>query len=335
VKNKLNKIYKSLIIRKNEIGNYNLKIEKVKIRNLKKNEVLINVKYTSLNYKDILVCNGNPGLVRRYPHTPGIDASGIVVKSKSKKFKKNDKVVIVARPNGINNDGGLSQYIYIKSNNLEKLPKNISLKQSMIIGTAGFTAALSVNKLINKNDYKKDKSILVSGSTGGIGTISILLLKNLGCKVTAITNNYKKTDFLNDIGVDNIIELKKFNKNYTMPLNRMKYDGFIDTIGGDVINSGSKQLKNNSSIMLVGNICKSNFELNIMPFIIRGINLIGINAESCKNTDRKKAWKTLYKIVCDKKLKKIYKECAFNQVINQIKNFNNKNRTGKILVKIS
>lgn len=333
--NLYNKNYKALIIRKKNNKCY-FKIDQIKKRDLIKDEVLVQVKYSTLNYKDILVCNGNPGLVRKYPHVPGIDASGVVVESKSKKFKKNDKVMVVAQPSGIHNNGGFSEFLYINYSNLEKIPKNFSLKQSMIVGTAGFTAALSIMKLMSKNQFKKNQLILVTGATGGVGLISILLLKILGFKVEAITSNYKKkSKFLRDIGANNVLSLKEFNSSNQMPLNKMKYDGIIDTIGGKVIGSASKQLKLNSSIMLIGNISNSNFELNIMPFIIRGVRVRGINAEGCSKKERKETWKLLNKVINNENLTKIYKECKFNEVINEIKNFKNKNRIGRIIVKIN
>ena len=182
---------KALTIKKLSSQKCKLNLEKIDIKSIKKNEVMIIVHYSSLNYKDILLCSGNLGLVRKYPHVPGIDAAGVVIKSNSKKFKVGEKVLVVARAMGISTFGGLSEYVKIPSQWVEKIPKELSLKKSMIFGTAGFTAQMAIFKLLNKGLKKNSLPILVSGSSGGVGSMAVFMLSKLGYKVSALTSNLK------------------------------------------------------------------------------------------------------------------------------------------------
>ena len=277
----LPKNFKALFIKKDK-KKFKLYLGKKNIDNLNKNEVIIKVLYSSLNYKDILICSGNPGLVRKYPHTPGLDASGIIIKSNSKKFKVGDKVMVVAQPLGVNSDGGFSQYIKVPYNWVEKIPKNFSIKKSMIFGTAGFTAVLAIFTLLKK-ELKKDKPILVSGATGGVGVFSIYMLKKLGFSVVAVSTK-NKVHFLKKIGASEVIDFKEFCKNPNLPMLKMKYSAIIDNIGGDIIRLGSKQLNKNGKILSIGMVSGENINISLMPFILRGIELIGINAEDTKGS---------------------------------------------------
>ena len=168
----INQKFKALFISKKK-KKYSLSFKNLKINSLENNELLIKLNFTTINFKDILVSNGNPGLVRKYPHIPGIDAAGKVHISNSKHFKKGDRVFIVAQPFGINTNGSFSEYLKVDQKYVEKLPKNLTLKDTMIFGTAGFTAIYSILKIIKQKIYKKNKTVLVSGATGGVGSIAI------------------------------------------------------------------------------------------------------------------------------------------------------------------
>ncbi len=327
--------FEALFVEKNLQNKYKLNIKKTIIDNLKNNEILIKISYSSLNYKDILICTGNTGLVRKFPHIPGIDASGIVVQSESNKFKIGDKVVIVARPIGVKSQGGLSEYIKVTSEWVEKLPVGMSLKNSMVVGTAGFTAMNSVTQLIKSGLKKNSKPILISGASGGVGIFAIIILTKLGFNVIAATRRKNREFFLKSLGANEVITIDEFSNQPNMPLLKIKYSAIIDNIGGEIISLGSRQLIEGGIIASIGATSSQTCNLNIMPLILRGIKIIGINAESSTNVLRKIIWQKLLIIIKEKKIKKIYKECKLQNVIKEIEVARNNNSVGRIIVKIN
>ncbi len=325
--------FDALFVKKDNLGNYSLSVEKNTISKIDNNEVIIKVLYSSLNYKDMLICSGNPGLVRKYPHIPGIDAAGIIVNSKSKKFKKDDKVMIVAQPLGVRSNGGLAQYIKVQSDWVEKIPKNFSIKNSMIFGTAGFTASLAAMTLLKNGLKKSKKPILISGATGGVGIIAIYILSKLGFSISAVTTK-KKEKFLKKMGATEVISYDQLNCFSNLPLLKIKYSAIIDNVGGNIIKFSSKQLDNNGKILSVGIASGDSVEISIMPFILRGIQLIGINSENSIPSLRKKIWKNIVKFSKDKKLQNIYKECNLKDVPKIIKKIKLNKNIGRYIVKM-
>ena len=326
--------FEALFVEKNLKNKYRLNIKKTKIDNLKNNEVLIKISYSSLNYKDILICSGNTGLVRKFPHIPGIDASGKVVYSKSNKFKVGDKVMIVARPIGVKSQGGLSEYIKVTSEWVEKLPIGMSLKNSMIVGTAGFTAMNSVIQIIKCGLKKNSKPVLISGASGGVGIFAIIILSKLGFNVIAATRRRDREFFLKSLGANEVILTDEFNNQPNMPLLKIKYSAIIDNIGGEIISLGSRQLIEGGIIASIGATSSQICSLNIMPLILRGIKIIGINAESSSDDLRKTIWRKISKIMKQKIVKKIYKECNLTNVIKEIQEAKKNNSVGRVIVKI-
>jgi len=325
---------KALTIKKISTQKYKLGLEKIDIKNVKKNEVIIKVHYSSLNYKDILLCSGNLGLVRKYPHVPGIDAAGVIIKSNSKKFKVGEKVLVVARTMGVSTFGGLSEYVKVPSQWVEKIPKKLSLKKSMIFGTAGFTAQMAIFKLLNKDLKKNSLPILVSGSTGGVGSMAVFMLSKLGYKVSALTSNLKNSLFLKKIGANEIVDIKKFLSAPNMPLLKIRFSGIIDNLGGEIISVGLKQIAEDGQIISIGNVLNENINTSLLPLILRGVQITGINAESASLTMRKKIWKEISKVSNYNDLNFLYKECQLNDVINYIEKVKSNKHLGRIIVKI-
>ena len=329
---KKNLLSNSLFIRKKSSKDFNFKIEKIKINQISTGEVIIKTKYSCLNYKDVLICNGNPGLVRKYPHVPGIDASGIIVETKSKKFKKGDKVVIVARSLGVSCFGGLSEYIKVSSKLVEKKPMGLSLKDSMIYGTAGFTAMLAIQKLIGSRIKKQNLPILVTGSTGGVGTIVISILNSYGYRVIAATSLIKNREFLISIGADEVITYDSFDSIKNLPLLKEVYYGVIDCSGTEAISNIIKKIKKNGKLVLVGNVQSQNVNFSLIPFILRGISIIGVNSESVSLIERKKIWKNIINLKIQKNLSKIYSEITLLETPKYIDNIRKNHHVGRIIV---
>ncbi len=332
---------KNILIKKNKVllikktnKKFDFFLSKVNLKNLNKDEVIIKVSYNCFNFKDILMAKGNPGLVRNYPHVPGIDCTGKIHHSNSKKFKRGDKVMVVARPTGINSFGTMANYFVCPSKWIEKIPFKMDMKTPIIYGTAGFTAMLAVQNIIN-NKVKKNFPILVTGASGGVGLLSIFFLNNLGYKIIASTTNVKKNfNLLKKIGANQVIDLKYFEKCIDLPILKMKYSAIIDNLGGDVVSFGSRELIQNGILISVGNAQSNYSKINILPFILRGIKIIGINAESVSDALRKKLWKDIYKTTKNKKLKLLYKKYNFNIVIKIFNKILKNNQVGRVIFKV-
>ena len=283
--------FKAYVVNEDE-NNYIGTITTRKIESLPKGDLLVKVHYSSLNYKDALSASGNRGVTKNYPHTPGIDAVGEVIKSGDKCFSIGDKVIVTSYDLGMNTDGGFGEYIQVPSAWAVKLPENLSMKESMIFGTAGLTAGISVLRL-TELVKPEDGNIIVSGGTGGVGSISIAILNKLGYSVTAITGKETERKYLSDLGAKEIITRKNFEALDKKPLLKPLFAGAIDTVGGIILENIIKSIKQNGSVTCCGNVASSKLELTVFPFILRGVTLIGIDSQNLPMIYREKVWTQL------------------------------------------
>jgi acrylyl-CoA reductase (NADPH) len=268
------------------------KVEKRKIEDLPEGDLLVKVHYSSLNYKDALSATGNKGVTKNYPHTPGIDAVGTILKSENYLFKTDDKVIVTSYDLGMNTDGGFAEYIRVPSQWAIKLPENLSMKEAMIYGTAGLTAGMSVlrlTELVKPNDG----NIIVTGATGGVGALSVAILSKLGYSVSAITGKESAKDYLLNLGAKEIIQRKDFENLAKKPLLKPLYAGAIDTVGGVILENIIKSTKPAGAVTCCGNVASPKLELTVFPFILRGITLIGIDSQNYPMTYREKVWSKL------------------------------------------
>ena len=252
-------------------------IIKRSINELPQNDVLVKVSYSSLNFKDALSASGNKGVTRQYPHTPGIDAAGIVVSSASGKFETGDEVIVTGYDLGMNTDGGFGQYISVPSDWVVPLPNNLGLRESMVLGTAGLTAGLSVKKLTDLGLTPENGDILVTGATGGVGVITIALLIKLGFSVTASTGKRSEISFLEALGAK-VIDRAELSEVKTKPLSRERWGGAVDVVGGETLVNILKQIKYGGSVAACGLVESPSIALTVLPFILRGVNLLGIDS---------------------------------------------------------
>jgi len=274
-----------------EAGEAYTKIVERTVSDLPEGDVLIKVHYSSLNYKDALSSIGNRGITKNYPHTPGIDAAGIIVESKSSKFNKGDSVIVTGYDLGMNTDGGFSEYIRVPSNWPVLLPEGLTLKDAMAYGTAGFTAALSVKK-VTMNGIEKGK-ILVTGATGGVGSTAIAILNRIGYHVVAATGKLDKKKMLENIGATEVIHRDKIDKPKEKLLLSSEFDAAIDTIGGNTLATAIKMVDYDGIVTTCGNVRGDTFESSIYPFILRGVHLIGIYSAKCPRDLRLQIWEHL------------------------------------------
>ncbi|WP_016990524.1 YhdH/YhfP family quinone oxidoreductase [Flavobacterium sp. ACAM 123] len=285
--------FKAFVVTEKE-GTYIREVKSKLVSDLPEGDLLIKVHYSSLNYKDALSASGNKGVTRKYPHTPGIDAVGIVVSSKTKKFKADDKVIVTSYDLGMNTDGGFGQYISVPENWAVKLPENLSMKEAMILGTAGLTAGMSVLRLIEAIK-PEDGEIVVSGATGGVGALSVAILKKLGYRVAAITGKETARDYLMNLGAETIIMRNEFESFDNKPLLKPAFAGGIDTVGGVILENILKSTRPMGIITCCGNVASPKIDLTVFPFILRGLSLIGIDSQNYPMKDREQVWNKLAK----------------------------------------
>jgi acrylyl-CoA reductase (NADPH) len=260
---------------------------------LPQNGVLIKVAYSSLNYKDALSATGNKGVTRRYPHTPGIDAAGFVAESNSPEFKPGDQVIVTGYDLGMNTMGGFGEYINVPSEWVIPLPSGLSLKDSMILGTAGFTAALSMHHLLRCGQKPKDGSLLVSGATGGVGSLSVAIASKTGFEVTASTGKKDEKEYLINLGAKNIIDRSEVDDQSGRMLLRPQWAGAIDTVGGNTLATILKSLKPHGNVACCGNVASPLLNTSVFPFILNGVNLLGINSATTPLLLRRSLWNKL------------------------------------------
>ena len=296
------KTFKAMVVTEKEKDQFVKEIKDRNIDDLPQGDVLVNVKYSSLNYKDVLSTIGNRGVTRQYPHTPGIDAAGTVAESQSKDFKAGDQVIVTSYDLGMNTSGGFGQYIRVPADWVVKMPENLSPRESMIFGTAGFTAALSVYRLVDYGITPDMGRILVSGATGGVGSIAVSILTKAGYEVVAVNGIVDEKDFLLEIGAKEVISIEEATDSSGKPLLKGLWAGGIDTIGGQILATMIKSIQPDGGVTCCGNVGSHDLPLNVYPFILRGVTLMGIDSQNCPMPMRVKVWN---KIASDWKLERL------------------------------
>ena len=308
--------FKALILNQ-EGENFTREIKSIDKSFLKDGDVTIKVEYSGLNYKDALILKNGARLVKEFPHIPGIDFSGIVEESNHKNFKKGDEVILTGWRVGEIYYGGYSQYAKINGDFLVKKPKNLTLKESMIMGTAGFTALqCSFTTKTTREELllgEKVQNVIVSGASGGVGSMAVMILNKLGCNVTALTGKNSNKEFLESIGAKNVINTSELMKD-SRPLDKGLWDGAVDTVGGKVLENILSQTKDAGIVAACGNAADIKLNTTVMPFIIRGVKLWGINSVTVSNVRRKFLWSEATKLIDFELLDKSIKEISLEDV---------------------
>lgn len=281
---------KAFVVEKVEDKKFTCDVQEIEKPQIENNEVLIKATYSSLNFKDALSSVGNPGVTRVFPHTTGIDVAGIIEESNSDEFIVGDKVLVTGYDMGMNTNGGHSEFVKVPDSWVVKMPENITDKEIMTYGTAGLTAALSVNELVNNDVTPQDGAILVTGATGGVGSIAVSILSKLGFEVIAISGKEEKIEFLKSLGATDVILRKDFDVENKRPMGSEKYAGVIDTVGGNILAEALKVIKYDGVATCCGLTSSVNLPTNVFPFILRGVRLIGIDSVECKREKKAAAW---------------------------------------------
>lgn len=323
--------YKAFFTQETESG-FSNSIESLSIADLEENDLLIKVSYSSLNYKDALSASGNKGVTRTYPHTPGIDAVGEVVKSNSSDFKDGDKIIVTGYDLGMNTYGGFGQYISIPATWAISLPNELSEAEAMSIGTAGLTAGLCVRKLL-QNDLTPDSGdVLVTGASGGVGSVAVMVLSKLGFNVVALTGKQDQVDYLESLGASSVI-IRSQMEEQGKPLQKGIYQGGVDTVGGNILSNFISQTSQRGAITCCGNVASDKLETSIFPFILRGVTLIGIDSAESLLEVKKEIWNNFsndWKIDLEKITKEVFLESLSDEVEKILKG----NQVGRIRVNL-
>jgi len=288
--------FNALVVDKDEENNITCsEVKKVSLSELPEGDVLVNVEYSNVNYKDGLCIGSGAGLVKTYPHVPGIDFAGTVENSENENFQKGDKVILTGWRVGEVVWGGYAQKARVKASQLVKMPEGMSSKQAMTMGTAGFSAMLSIIRLEEFGMTKDNGEVLVTGATGGVGSVSTVILSNLDYEVVTVSGKSSSGDYLKSLGAKRIIDRSELNEVIKRPMESAAWAGCIDTVGGDTLSRLLGQLKYGASVAVVGNAGGNNLSASAIPFMLRGINMLGIDSAMQPFEKRVQVWDRLNK----------------------------------------
>ena len=290
--------FKALIINQ-EGENFTREVKSIDKNFLKHGDVTIKVDYSDLNFKDGMILKNGGRLVKEFPHIPGIDFSGTVLESENSKFKEGDEVILTGFRVGEVFFGGYSQIAKVNADFLVKKPDNLTNKQAMILGTAGFTSLMSAFAIQARESIllgDKVNDVLVTGATGGVGSVAVMALTKLGYNVTAVTGKDSKTDYLKSLGAKNVVNRAEFDKDPRL-IDKGLWDGVVDTVGGKILANAIVQTKPNGIIAVCGNANNNELNTSVIPFMLRGIKLWGMDSANCSIKRREFIWAEASKLI--------------------------------------
>ena len=322
--------YKAYLVEENN-GEYIGSVKELDTPDLQEGRLLIKVKYSSLNYKDALAATGAKGVVRSYPFVPGVDVAGEIIESSSDDFIPGDEVIATGYKIGMAEFGGFGEIVHLPSEWVVKLPENLSLYNAMCHGTAGITAAECVNKII-KSDISNTLPVLVSGATGGVGSIAVGLLSKLGYEVHAITGKPDENEKLTSMGAAKIISRNDFMSEPLKPLDKASYSSAVDTVGGEILAKMISMISNNGVVSCCGNVGGAMFTSSVFPFILRGVQLSGVDSAESPIDLKKELWNLLAnEWLID--LNNQTKTVNINELDNEIKKILDGSQIGRVVIK--
>jgi putative YhdH/YhfP family quinone oxidoreductase len=310
------------------------RVQKRHLEDLPEGEVLVRVHYSSLNYKDALSATGHRGVTRRYPHTPGIDAAGVVAQSSAEAFSPGDEVIVTSYDLGMNTPGGWGQYIRIPAAWVVPRPKGLSLRQSMIYGTAGFTAALSVWKLRGQGVRPEQGPVLVTGATGGVGSIAVGILAQAGYPVTAATGKLDEAQYLRNLGAQDVVHRDKVLDTSGRPLLSGRWAGAVDTVGGEYLATALKSTRYGGAVTCCGLVASPELDTTVYPFILRGVSLLGVDSQDCPMDTRQRIWQALGSEWKFDGLEEIATERTLQQLEPEIQRILEGGQRGRVIVNL-
>jgi putative YhdH/YhfP family quinone oxidoreductase len=329
------KTFKAMVVQKKTDGTYSRRITEKSLDDLPAGEVLVRVHYSSLNYKDGLSATGHRGVTKRYPHTPGVDAAGVVEESLSEAFQPGDQVIVTSYDLGMNTPGGFGQYIRVPAGWVVPLPENLSPKESMAYGSAGLTAGFCIFKLQEHSVTPELGEILVTGATGGVGSFAVAMLAQIGYQVVAVTGKMDEKQFLIDLGAKKVISRDEATDTSGKPLLKGRWAGVVDAVGGEILSTAIRSTKLHGAVTCCGNVASPDLPINVYPFILRGISLVGIDSQSFPMTFRRQTWE---KIASEWKLDNLDRQtsvCSLEELNSEIDRILAGKQKGRVIVDLA
>jgi len=326
------KTFKAMVVQETADGTYTRRIAEKSLDDLPAGEVLVRVHYSSLNYKDGLSATGHRGVTKHYPHTPGVDAAGVVEVSLSEAFQPGDEVIVTSYDLGMNTSGGFGQFIRVPAGWVVPLPENLSPKESMAYGSAGLTAGFCILKLQEHGVTPERGEILVTGATGGVGSFAVAMLAKIGYQVVAVTGKMDEKQFLIDLGAKEIISRDEATDTSGKPLLKGRWAGVVDAVGGEILSTAIRSTRLHGAVTCCGNVASPDLPINVYPFILRGISLVGIDSQSFPMTFRRQTWE---KIASEWKLADLDRQtsvCSLEELNSEIDLILDGKQKGRVIV---
>jgi len=324
--------YKALWVVEEGEGEYARHVVERSVGDLPQGEVLIRVRYSSLNYKDALSATGNRGVTRRYPHTPGVDAAGVVEETASNVVQPGDEVVVTGFDLGMNTPGGFGQYIRVPAGWVMKRSPALSLREHMILGSAGLTSALCVDAIVRHGVRPEESDVLVTGATGGVGSIAVAILVKRGYRVVACTGKPNERRYLTRLGAAEVVGREALHDDSGRPLLKGRWSAAIDTVGGGHLSTAIRSTRYAGAVACCGNAASADLVLTVYPFILRGVTLYGIDSQNCPIARRKVMWDKLGGAWRPASLPALARECALPDLEPEIRRILAGRMRGRVVV---
>ena len=328
--------FKALVINQ-EGENFTREVKSIDKSFLKHGDVTVKVDYSDLNYKDGMILKNGGRLVKEFPHIPGIDFSGTVLESENQKFKTGDEIILTGWRVGEAFFGGYSQIAKVNADFLVKRPSNLTSKQAMMLGTAGFTSLMSAFAIQAREEIllgDKVNDVLVTGATGGVGSVAVMALTKLGYNVTAVTGKDSKTDYLKSLGAKNVVNRADFDKD-PRPIDKGLWDGVVDTVGGKILANAIAQTRSNGIIAVCGNANSNELNTNLLPFMLRGIKVWGMDSANCSIKRREFIWAEAAKLVDFEVLEKSIITVSLDELLETYPKILKGEISGRVLVDLN
>ena len=328
--------FKAIVINQ-EGENFTREVKSIDKSFLKHGDVTVKVDYSDLNFKDGMILKNGGRLVKEFPHIPGIDFSGTVLESENPKFKTGDEIILTGWRVGEAFFGGYSQVAKVNADFLVKKPSNLTSKQAMMLGTAGFTSLMSAFAIQAREEIllgEKVNDVLVTGATGGVGSVAVMALTKLGYNVTAVTGKDSKTDYLKSLGAKNVVNRADFDKD-PRPIDKGLWDGVVDTVGGKILANAIAQTRSNGIIAVCGNANSNELNTNLLPFMLRGIKVWGMDSANCSIKRREFIWAEAAKLVDFEVLEKSILTVSLDELLETYPKILKGEISGRVLVDLN
>ena len=325
------------VVLNNQNENFTREVKELNLDHFKDGEVLVKIDFSDLNFKDAMILKDGGKLIKEYPRIPGIDFAGTVVEGDGEEFKEGDKVILTGCRAGELFDGGYSQYAKVKKDQITKAPNGINSRQAMILGTAGLTGLMCAFAVKAREELlmqSKVNDVLVTGSTGGVGMVAVMVLSKMGINVTAITGKPEKAEYLKKLGAKNVIDRKEFEGEARL-IDKGTWDGVVDSVGGNILSNAIAQTKPKGIVAICGNASGNKLNTSVIPFILRAVKLWGIDSVNISKKRKEYLWGEFPALLDFNILEKSVKTAGLEELLNIYPDMLKGNLKNKVVVDVN